>query len=97
MPIEMKKAKIKKNKPVYLGMSKLYITKTLMYEFRYDYIKPKQQDKAKLCYMDTDSFAIHIKTKYFYKDIVNNVEKWFDSSNHDEDYKKPHLIGKKKK
>ena len=47
--------------------------------------------------MDTDSFAIHIKTKYFYKDIVNNVEKWFDSSNHDEDYKRPHLIGKKKK
>ena len=41
MPIEMKKAKVKKNKPVYLGMSKLCITKTLMYEFRYDYIKPK--------------------------------------------------------
>ena len=47
--------------------------------------------------MDTDSFAVHIKTKYFYKDIVNNVEKWFDSSNHDEDYKRPHPIGKKKK
>ena len=52
-----------------------------MYEFWYDYIKPKYQDRAKLCYMDTDSFIIHVKTEDFYKDIVNNVEKWLKISN----------------
>ena len=52
---EMKKIKVKKNKPVYLGLSILEISKTLMYEFWYDYIKPKYQDNARLCYMDTAS------------------------------------------
>ena len=51
-----------------------------MYEFWYDYIKQKYQDNAKLCYMDTDSFIIHIKTEDFYKDIANDVEKRFDTS-----------------
>ena len=85
MAIEMKKTKVKMNKPIYLGMSILDISKTLMYEFWYDYIKPKYQDKAKLCYMDTDSLVIHIKTEYFYEDIVNDVEEWFDTSNYDND------------
>ena len=49
----MKKTKIKMNQPVYLGMSILNISKTLMYEFWHDYIKPKYQENAKLCYMDT--------------------------------------------
>ena len=71
------------NKPICLGMSILNISKTLMYEFWYDYIKPKYQDTAKLCYMDTDSFVIHIGTKDFYKDIANDVEEWFDTSNYD--------------
>ena len=67
-------------------MSILDISKTLMYEFWYDYIKPKYQrsctqDKAKLCYLDTDSFVIYIKTKRFDKDISNDVKKWFDTSN----------------
>ena len=67
--IEMKKkTKVKVNKPIYIGMSILDISKTLMYEFWYDYIKPKYQDRAKLCYMDTDSFVIHIKTEDFYED-----------------------------
>ena len=56
----------------------------MMYEFCYDFIKPKYQDKAKLCHMDTDSFFIHIKTEDFYEDIANDVEKWFDTSNYDE-------------
>ena len=56
LAIEMKKTKLKLNKPVYLCFSILDISKTLMYEFWYDYIKPKYQNNAKLCYMDTDSF-----------------------------------------
>ena len=95
MAIEMKKTKVKMNKPVYLGMSILDISKTLMYEFWYDYIKPKYQDKAKLCYMDTDSFVIHIKTKDFYEDIANDVKEWFDTSNYDNN--RPIPIGKNKK
>ena len=72
--IEMKKTKVKLNKPVYLGMSILDISKT-MYEFRYDYVKPKYKGKAKLCYMDTDSFVINIFTKEFFEDIKNDVER----------------------
>ena len=70
----MKKIKVKMNKPVYLGLSILEISKTLMYEFWYDYIKPKYQNNAKLCYMNTDSFIINIKTEAFYEDIANYVE-----------------------
>ena len=62
MAIEMKKAKVKMNKPIHLSMSILDICKTLMYEFWYDYIKRKYHYKAKLCYTDTASFVIHIKT-----------------------------------
>ena len=51
-----------------------------MYEFWYDYIKPKYGEKAKLCYMDTDSFIIHIETEDFYKDISSDDSKWFDTS-----------------
>ena len=72
---------MKMNNPVYLGMSILDIGKLLMYEFWYDYIKPKYQDNAKLFYMYTDSFMIHIKSEDFYEDITNDVEKWFDTSN----------------
>ena len=62
----MKKIKVKINKPVYLGLSILGISKTLMYEFWYDYIKAKYQCNAELCYMNTDSYIIHIKTKDIY-------------------------------
>ena len=65
LAIEMKKTKVKMNKPIYLGLSILEISKTLMYEFWYDYAKPKYDDNVKLCYMDTDSFIMHIKTEYF--------------------------------
>ena len=77
--IEMKKKKVKINKPVYLGLSILEISKTLMYEFWYDYIKPKYAGNVKLRYMDTDTFIMHIKTEDFYKDIVDGVEKRFDT------------------
>ena len=85
------------NKPLYLGMSILDISKMLMYKFWYDYFKPKYGDKAKLCYTDTDSFIIHIITEDFFEDISNDVEKWFDTSNYDKNDKRPLLIGKNKK
>ena len=94
---EMKKAKVIMNKPVYLGMSILDISKMLMYEFWYDYIKPKYGDRAKLCYTDTDSFVIYIKTEDFYEDIANDVEIWFDTSNYVENDERPLPIGKNKK
>ena len=97
LAIEMKKTKVKMNKPVYLGMSILDISKTLMYEFWYNYIKPKYGDRAKLCYTDTDSIVIHIITEDFYKDIANDVEKWFDASNYDENDDRPLPIGRNKK
>ena len=67
---EMKKTKVKMNKPIYLGLSILEISKTLMYEFWYDYMKPKYNDNVKLCYMDTDSFVMHIKTMIFIKILL---------------------------
>ena len=81
MAIEMKKTRIKMNKPLYLGASVLDISKTLMYKLWYDYLKPKYEDKIKLCYLDTDSFIIYIKTEDFFEDI--DVEKWFDTSKFD--------------
>ena len=93
--IEMKKTEVYMNKPIYLCQAVLDISKTRMYEFWYNYIEPKYGDKAKLCYVGTDSFITHIKTGDFYKDIANNVEKWFDLSNYDENDKGPLPIGKK--
>ena len=84
MAIEMKKTKVKMNKPIYLGMSILDISKTLMYEFWYDCIKPAYQQsctkqscaqgRTQLSYMDTYSFVIHIITEDSYEDIANDVE-----------------------
>ena len=68
------------NKPIYLGLSILEISKTIKCEFWYDYIKPKYQNNAKISYMDTDSFIIHIKTKDLYKDISDDVKKRYDKS-----------------
>ena len=93
--IEMTKTKVKMNEPIYLGLSILEISKILMYEFWNDYMKPKYGDNVKLCYMDTDSFIMNIKTEDFYKDITNDVEKKFDTSNYEVD--RPLSKGKNKK
>ena len=93
--IEMKKTKVKMNKPIYLGLSILEISKTLMYEFWYDYMKPKYNDNVRLCYMDTDSFIMNIKTNDFYKDITSDVENRFDTSNYE--VNRPLPTGKNKK
>ena len=93
--IEMKRAKVKMNKPIYLGLSISEISKILMYEFWYDYMKPKYNDNVRLCYMDTHSFVMHIKTNDFYKDISEDVDNRFDISNYE--VKRPLPIGKNKK
>ena len=95
LAIEMKKTKENMKKPVYLGFSILEISKTLMLEFWYDYMIPKYGDNVKLCYMDTDSFIMHIKAEDFYKDIANDVEKRFDTSNYE--VNRPLPTGKNKK
>ena len=92
--IEMKKTKVKMNKPIYLGLPILKISKILMCEFWYDYMKPKYNDNVRLCYMDTDSFIMNIKTNDFYKDISDDVDNRFDTSNYE--VKRPLLIGKNK-
>jgi len=78
--VHMKKTNIKFIKPVYLGMCILDWSKTLVYEFHYDYIKVKYGDKAKLLFTDTDSLMYEIETKDIYKDINPDVERWFDTS-----------------
>ena len=91
----MNKTRVKMNNPIYLGLSILDISKILMYEFWYDYINPKYNDKVKLCYMDTDSFIMSIKTNDFYKEIANDVVKKFDTSNYE--LNRPLRTGKNKK
>ena len=71
------------DKPIYLGLAILDLSKIVMHEFWKDYIKPKYQNNNKLCYMDTYSFMSNTKTDDFYKDIADNVEKKFDTSNYE--------------
>ena len=78
-------------------MSILDISKTLMYKFWYDYIKPKYEVRAELCYTSTDICIIHIITEDFDVDISDDVERWFDTTNYDENDKRPLPIGKNKK
>ena len=87
--IHMKKTLLVFNKPVYLGMCILDLSKTLMYEFYYMYIKPKYKEKAKLLFTDTDSLMYEIGTEDFYKDISPDVRAMFDTS----DYPKDHPSG----
>ena len=93
--IELKKTKVKMKKPIYSGLSILRISKILMYEYWYDYIKPKYNDNVRLCYMDRDSFIMNIKTNDFYKDISDDVDNRFDTSNYGVNRSLP--IGKNKK
>ena len=92
---KMKKVKVKMNKPISLGLCILEISKIIMYEFWYDYAKNKYGNKARLCYMDTDSFVINIKTNDFYEDISQDVNERFDTSNYTFDRPLPKGINKK--
>ena len=96
MSCEMGKARVKMNKPVYLGQAILDLSKTIMYKFHYDYMKKKYNwEDLKLLYMDTDSLVYNIKTEEFYKDIAEDVENRFDTSGYEPD--RPLPIGKNKK
>ena len=75
----MRRTEILMNKPVYLGLSILELGKILMYEFWYDYVKPKCEKRANLCYMDKDIFIVYIKADDIYKDIAEDVEARFDA------------------
>ena len=95
--MEMRKTEVRMNKPIYLGQAILDLSKTLMYEFWYDYLKPKYGNKIKLCYMDTDNFVLLIKTDDVYKDISNDVNRWFDTLNFNKNDDRPLETGKKQK
>ena len=83
------------NIPIYIGFTILEVSKMVMWKFFYGYLKPKYGNKIALCYTDTDSFILHIKTEDFYEDIVDDVEEWFDTSNYKID--RPLLIQTKTK
>ena len=75
---DMKKVKVKMNKPIYLEMTILDISKIPIYEFLYDYLKPKYKENLQQCYMDTDSYVFSVNTKNWFRDISNDIEKRFD-------------------
>ena len=93
--IEMRKVKVKMNKPISLGLSILELNEITMYEFWYDYVKVKYEDRVKLCYMDTDSFVLNVRTEDFYKDISEDVKDRFDTSNFHCDRPLPIGVNKK--
>ena len=77
----MIKTQILMNKRLYLGLSTLDLSKILIYKILYDYVKPKYGENAKLCYMNTDSFIVHLKADDIYKDIEEDIGARFDTSN----------------
>ena len=96
MGCEMGKVKVVMNKSVYLGQGILDLSKIVMYEFHYDYIKCKYaDDKLTLCYMDTNSLIYDIETDDFYKDIADDIEDKFDTSGYNDN--RPLPVGKNKK
>ena len=75
----MRKTQKLMKKPIYLGLSKLDLSKTVMYGFWYNYVKLKYGENSKLFYMDTDSFIVYVETEYLFKDIAEGVETRFDT------------------
>ena len=89
LAIEIRKTQILTNRLVYLVLWILDLCETVIYQFWYDYVKPKYGKNAKLCYMDTDSFIVHVKTEDICKDIAEDVETRFDTSNFELDISLP--------
>ena len=95
MGCEMGKIRVVMNKPIYLGQAILDLSKSIMYEFHYDYMKPKCDANLWLCYMDTDSLLYSIKTNNFYEDIASDVKARFDMSDCSHSYSLPMGVNKK--
>ncbi len=95
--VRSKRTVVKMNKPIYLGVSILDISKTLMYNFHYNYIKKKYGDKASLLFTDTDSVCYETKTDDVYRDISPDVLIWFDTSEYDKDHPSGIPTGKNEK
>ena len=92
----MGKIEINMKKPGYFGQAILDLSKTLMYEFHYDYMRPLYGSKVKLCYMDTNNFVYKIEAEDFNRDIAADVESRLNTSGYSKDDKKPLTIGKNK-
>ena len=95
--VHMKKTEVYFNKPVYVGQAILDLSKTLMFNFHYNYIKKKYKDKAELLFTDTDSLMYHIHTDDFYKDKFHDIETKFDTSDYPPDHPSGILTGVNKK
>ena len=93
----MKRTKLIFDKPVYCGMTIIDLSKTLMYDFHYNYILPKYGKKEKLLFTDTDSLCYEIETEDFFQDISNDVEAKFDTSNFEKNHPSEIPVGKNKK
>ena len=94
--IHLKRIKLVFNKPVYCGMSILDLSKTMIYDFHYNYIIPKFGKKQKLLFTDTDSLCYEIETEDFFADIAGDVKELFDTSNFDKNHPSG-IQGKNKK
>ena len=95
--VHMSKTSLLMNKPIYLGMCILDLSKIIMYDFHYNYIKSKYADKAKLSFTDTDSLMYEIETEDFYKDISGDVKDRFDTSDYPENHPSGIPTGENKK
>ncbi len=84
--VHMEKTTVRLNKPIQIGMSILDLSKTLMYKFHYEYVKPKWGDRIELLFTDTDSLCYKLKTNDFYKDISEDTGVWFDTSGYEKDH-----------
>ena len=94
--VHMEKTAVRLNKPIQIGMSILDLSKTLMYKFHYEYVKPKWEDRVELLFTDTDSLCYKLRTNDFFDDISGDTRAWFDTSGYEKDHALYSVENKKK-